>query len=144
MGKAPLKRARAWTIFVFAVVSVHVLISVFAPRGFALTAFGDILQNLLLGGASVAFLWNAKTTSGKTRLFWTLIGLGVTMWFVSQVAWTYFEICLRQEAPNPFVADVILFLHIVPMMAAVALQPHVQRDDRALRVGTLDFALLLT
>jgi hypothetical protein len=58
--------------------------------------------------------------------------------------WTYIEVFLRHEAPNPFVGDVILFLHIVPMMAAVALQPHVQQDDRSMRVGTLDFALLLT
>ena len=31
-----------------AVVGVHVLLSLLAPRGFALTAFGDILQNLIL------------------------------------------------------------------------------------------------
>jgi len=66
------------------------------------------------------------------------------MWLWSQLLWTYFEVFLRQEAPNPFVGDVVLFLHIVPMMAAVALQPHVQQDDRALRVGSLDFLLLLT
>ena len=66
------------------------------------------------------------------------------MWLISQVMWTYVEVYLRHEAPNPFVGDVILFLHIVPMMAAVAIQPHVQQDDRAMRVGTLDFALLLT
>jgi diguanylate cyclase (GGDEF)-like protein len=30
------------------------------------------------------------------------------------------------------------------MMAAVAIQPHVQKDDRTIRVGMLDFALLLT
>jgi diguanylate cyclase (GGDEF)-like protein len=143
VGKAPHKHARAWIIIVCALVSAHVLISLFAPRGFGLTAFGDILQNLLLGGVSVAFLWNAKKSSGKTRLFWALMGLGVAMWFVSQVGWTYFEIYLRQEAPNPFVGDVILFLHIVPMMAAVALQPHVRHDERTLRAGTLDFALLL-
>jgi diguanylate cyclase (GGDEF)-like protein len=131
-------------IIVCSVVSVHVLISLFTPRGFALTAFGDILQNAILGVASVAFLWNAKKASAKARLFWSLMGLGLASWLVSQVMWTYFEIYLRHEAPNPFVGDVILFLHIVPMMAAVAVQPHVERDDRRIRVGTLDFALLFT
>ncbi len=66
------------------------------------------------------------------------------MWLVSQVMWTYLEVYVRHEAPNPFVGDVILFLHIVPMMAAVAIQPHLRQDQRAIRVGTLDFALLLT
>jgi diguanylate cyclase (GGDEF)-like protein len=129
---------------VCAVVCVHVLLSVLARRGFALTAFGDILQNILLLGATVALLVNAKTAAPKARLFWALMGLGVGMWLTSQILWTYFEVYLRHEAPNPFVGDVILFLHIVPMMAAVAIKPHVQQDDRSMRAGALDFALLLT
>ena len=72
------------------------------------------------------------------------MALGLGMWLASQVMWTYIEVYLRHEAPNPFVGDVILFLHIVPMMAAVAIQPHVQQDNRSMRVGTLDFVLLLT
>jgi len=129
---------------VCALVCVHVLLSLLAPRGFALTAFGDILQNVVLLCATVAVLANVRTPSPKARVFWALMGLGLGMWLVSQVMWTYIEVYLRHEAPNPFVGDVILFLHIVPMMAAVAIQPHVQRDDRSVRVGTLDFALLLT
>jgi diguanylate cyclase (GGDEF)-like protein len=126
------------------VVGVHVVLSVFAPHAFGLTAFGDILQNVLLLCATVAFLSNVRTTSRKARLFWVLMGLGLAMWLTSQVMWTYIEVYLRHEAPNPFVGDVILFLHIVPMMAAVAIQPHLQRDDRTMRAGTLDFALLLS
>ena len=70
--------------------------------------------------------------------------LGLGMWLFSQVLWTYFEVYLRHEAPNPFAGDVILFLHVVPMMAAVAIQPHLPKDERTIRVGSLDFALLLT
>ncbi len=72
------------------------------------------------------------------------MGLGVSMWLCAQLLWTYFEVFLRHEAPNPFVGDVILFLHIVPMMAAVAIQPHVRQDDRTIRVGTLDFVQLFS
>jgi diguanylate cyclase (GGDEF)-like protein len=119
-------------------------VTLLAPRGFALTAFGDILQNLVLFGATIAFLLNVRTSSPKARLFWGLMSLGLAMWLFSQVMWTYIEVYLRHEAPNPFVGDVILFLHIVPMMAAVAVQPHVQHDNRTLRASTLDFALLFT
>jgi diguanylate cyclase (GGDEF)-like protein len=66
------------------------------------------------------------------------------MWLCAQVLWTYFEVFLRQEAPNPFVGDVVLFLHIVPMTAALVLQPHIQRNDHSLRLVSLDFFLLLT
>ena len=128
---------------------VHVLVSMLSPRSFALTAFGDILQNTVLLGATVAFLANVGTTSpgifpARSRLFWALMGFGLAMWLTSQVMWTYIEVYLRHEAPNPFVGDVVLFLHVVPMMAAVAIQPHARQDGRALRAGTLDFALLMT
>lgn len=121
----------------------HVLISILATRGFALAAFGDILQNGILFCAVLAVSLNIAKTSGKGRLFWTLIALGLGMWLVSQLMWTYVEVWQQHATPNPFVGDVILFLHIVPMMAAVAIQPHTQQNDRGIRAGTLDFALLL-
>jgi len=127
-----------------ALVCAHILLSLLVPRGFALTAFGDILQNSVLFCATIAVLANVRQASPKARWFWALMGLGLGMWLVSQLMWTYVEVYLRHEAPNPFVGDVVLFLHIVPMMAAVALQPHVQQEERTLRAGTLDFALLLT
>ncbi len=133
-----------WATIVCTVVCIHICLSVFVARGFALTAFGDILQNVILLCATLAVLANLKTAPPKARLFWVLMALGMGMWLASQVLWTYFEVFLRHEAPNPFVGDVILFLHVVPMMAAVAIQPQVQQDHRAIRAGTLDFALLLT
>ena len=144
MGSALLETRSRWTIGVGALVCAHILLSLLVPRGFALTAFGDILQNSVLFCATIAVLANVRQASPKARWFWALMGLGLGMWLVSQLMWTYVEVYLRHEAPNPFVGDVVLFLHIVPMMAAVALQPHVQQEERTLRAGTLDFALLLT
>jgi len=123
---------------------VHVLASLIVPRSFVLTAFGDILQNIILLCAAAAFLANIPRTTGRSRWFWVLMSLGLVTWLISQVMWTYFEVFLRHEAPNPFAGDVILFLHVVPMMAAVAIQPHQKQEDHALRARTLDFALLLT
>ncbi|HEX3821443.1 MAG TPA: GGDEF domain-containing protein [Candidatus Sulfotelmatobacter sp.] len=144
MGRTALQGGRKWAVGIGALVCLHAAISIFASRGFALTAFGDVLQNVVLLVATVGVFTNLRTACPKWRVFWSLMGLGLAMWLTSQVMWTYFEVFLRQEAPNPFVGDVILFLHIVPMMAAVAIQPHVQQQDRAIRAGTLDFALLLT
>ncbi len=144
VGDSPLQYARRWTAIVCAMVVVPVVLSVAVPRGFTLTAIGDVLQNIVLLCATVVVFLNIRGTTAKARLFWALTGLGLAMWLISQVMWTYIEVYLRHEAPNPFVGDVVLFLHIVPMMAAVALQAHVRQEDRAIRVGTLDFALLLT
>lgn len=126
------------------VVCLHILLSLLAPRGFVLTAFGDLTQSILLLCGTIAFLINVKSAQTKSRLFWSLMTLACGMWLCAQILWTYFEVFLRQEAPNPFVGDVILFLHVVPMMAAVAMQPQVRHNDRLIHAGTLDFSLLLT
>ncbi len=127
-----------------AVVCAHVFVSLLARPSIGLTAFGDITQCVLLFGGTLAILSNARTSDKKAQLFWTLLAFGCGIWFCAQALWTYFEVFLRQEAPNPFVGDVILFLHIVPMTAALAVQPHIQRNDHSLRVASLDFFLLLT
>ena len=144
VGISTSQDGRRWTVGILALVCLHVVVSVAVPRGFFLTAFGDLLQNAVLFAATVAFLANIRADSAKSRLFWALMGLGLTTWLLSQAMWTYLEVFLRHEAPNPFVGDVVLFLHVVPMMAAVVVQPHVQQEERATRAGTLDFALLLT
>jgi diguanylate cyclase (GGDEF)-like protein len=134
---------RKWTAAVCTFVCACAIVSIVSPRGFGLTAFGDILQNTVLAVATLVALLNIRTAPPKGRLFWALMGLGLGMWLASQVMWTYVEVFLRHETPNPFFGDVILFLHIVPMMAAVAIQPDRDENDRAFRAGTLDFALLL-
>lgn len=135
---------RRWAAIVGAAVCADLVVSLAQPRGFVLTAVGDIVQSLAVFGAVIATLSNLRKTSSKVRWFWLLLGTGLAMWCVSQLMWTYVEVYQHHEVPNPFVGDVILFLHIVPMMAAIAVQPHVDQEDSRIRVGTLDFALLLT
>jgi len=129
----------SWVIFVggYAVVSLTV------ATGRGLTAFGDIFQCLAALFACVGLLMNAATPERRTRLFWLLLGLGCTGWLVGQSVWTYFEVVLRKTVPNPFIGDVILFLHPVPMIGALALKPHDQRDDLNVHTGYMDFSLLL-
>src|SRR5579864_1573231 len=129
---------------VWAVACVHIVVSLFSLRSLGLTAFGDVLQCVLLVCATLATLSNIRSSDKKIQLFWTLMALGCAMWLCAQLMWTYFEVLLRQEAPNPFVGDVILFLHIVPMIAAVAIEPDVDQDKSTIRAGTVDFALLFT
>lgn len=126
-----------------AVVCVHIFVSLSAPRSFGLTAFGDLTQCLLLFCATIFIVSNIGNSDKKAQLFWILMSIGCGMWLCSQILWTYFEVYLRQEVPNPFVGDVILFLHVVPMMAALAVQPHIKRNDHSLRRASLDFFLLL-
>jgi len=138
-----LLREKCWWL-ICALVVLHAGLSIFIPRGYLLTAVGDILQCVFLVVVLVCFLANIRGPDPRTRLFWRLMALGAALWLVAQGLWTYFEVVLRQEVPNPFIGDVILILHMVPFMGALAVRPHVERDGQTTRLGALDFALLVT
>jgi diguanylate cyclase (GGDEF)-like protein len=137
------QQPKQWVVVASGAVCVQALLSLLWHHSFRLTAFGDLIQCVLLLFCVLSVLPNVAHEEGRTRLFWVLMGAGFGTWLSAQMLWTYFEIFLHREVPNPFVGDVVLFLHIVPMMAALALQPHLRRDDRSARLGSFDFALLL-
>jgi len=130
--------ASAW-----ALVCLGVVLSLVLPHSFLLTAAGDLIQCLLLSWIMFNLVTNLARSGGRARVFWILLAFGCGMWWFFQLLWTYFEVVRRQEVPNPFIGDVALFLHLVPLMGALAARPdsdhtHVHRPD-----GT-DFVLLLT
>lgn len=136
-------RYKVWILIAVGLVLAQAGASLVLARNFTLTVLSDITQCLLLLSGTLAFLPNIWVTRGRVRLFWALMMLGVMFWLGYQLLWTNFEVFLRQDVPNPFVGDVVLFLHIVPMMGAIALQPHSEQDERTTRLGSLDFTLLL-
>ena len=142
MGRFP---ATTWALlagWIF-LVGGYSIVSLTATGGRGLTAFGDIGQCLAALFATAGLLMNAFCPQRRTRAFWLLLAFGCAAWFLGQVTWTYFEVVLRKNVPNPFLGDVVLFLHPVPMMVAVALRPHDLRDDLNVHIGYLDFSLLL-
>lgn len=136
-------RSKLWLAAVAGLLAACVLSALVLPRSFYLTALSDIVQSLLLLSGVAAFIPLVRRSQGRMRLFWSLITLGISFWLIYQLLWTYYEVILRTDMPDLFAGDIIIFLHIVPLMAALALRPHVPRDEYAARVGRLDFALLL-
>ena len=137
-----IARERMW-ILACSLVFLNAVFSLTVPRGHTLTTIGDLTQCLLLSVVLSCLLENGKQTEQRTKFFWVLMALGSGFWLIAQILWTYFEVVLEREVPNPFVGDVILFLHLVPMMAALALQPDRERSEPTSHVGSLDFTLLL-
>lgn len=137
------KRSHLWLTAVAGLLVAFLLAAVLLPRSFSLTALSDLVQCALLGSATAAFIPLALRSEGRMRLFWSLLTLGISFWLVYQLLWTYYEVILRRDVPDLFAGDMILFLHIVPLMAALAVRPHIGRDEYSARVGRLDFALLL-
>src|ERR1700722_7954346 len=145
LTRAPRMPASSWALIAGwgVIVGGYCLVALTAPSGRGLTAFGDVFQCLAALFACVGLLMNSSLPERRTRLFWLLLALGCAAWLVGQSIWTYFEVVLRKETPNPFIGDVILFLHPVPMIGALSLKPHDRRDDLNVHTGYLDFTLLL-
>ena len=137
------KGSKIWFAIVMGMLAAFIVAAFALPQSFRLTALTDIIQTLLLASGAASFVPLAMRSQGRMRLFWSLIILWITFWFTYQLCWIYFEVITRREVPDLFAGDVILFMNIVPLMAAIALRPHVSRDEYAARLGHLDFALLL-
>jgi len=136
-------RSRVWILAALGLVCAQAVASLVLPRGFALLALTDLVQLALLFSGLAALIPVACASHGRARIFWAFMTLGLAFWSSYQLLWCYFEVFLRSDVPTPFAGDVVLFLHLVPMTAALAMQPHVQQDHRTSRLGSLDFSMLL-
>src|SRR3954470_4901830 len=136
-------RVKTWGTGLVCLVSLQIAASLLSGRSFGLVAISDVLQSLLLLSAVFSCVPNIFRRRGRTRLFWTFMAVGLACWFTYQLVWTYVEVIRQHEVPDLFSWDALLFLHFVPMMAALAIQPNIQAQDRDWRSGSLDFALLL-
>jgi len=139
-------RDKWWAVVLAGLVSAQLLISAFMRRGTALTVSSDLLQSALLLLVVAAFVPNIfrSQRGSRTRPFWMLMSLGVLLWLAYQGMWNYFEVVLHQEVPVIFAGDAVLFLHLVPMIAALSLRPHLREKEHNAPVRMLDFALLMT
>ena len=124
-------------------IGVYAVVSLTAAPSYALTVFGDLAQEVMALLVFAAMLANISLGKGRARLFWALMAAGCGFWAASQGMWVVYEVFIRRPMPQPFWGDVISFLHIIPLMGALALQPHVRQGTRFLRVGMLDLSILL-
>ena len=132
-----------WFVLAGEMTLAFAVVSLTVPRGPALAAIFDAGYLLLTLAAGGVMLANAWSTQGANRRFWALMGSGCILWACNQAAWVYCEVLRHISFPDPSIMDVFLFLHLVPMIAAVGLRPHRSEAGQKIRVGTLDFLMLV-
>jgi len=113
------------------------------PGAFFRTAMGDLVPLLVITATMVVTLRNALDSRGHTRLFWCLMTAAMSMWWFNQASWTWYELWLRQPPPDPNVGDVVLYLHMVPMMAAVLLRPQEAAAGEPVLLSMFNVLLLM-
>jgi signal transduction histidine kinase len=107
-------------------------------------AMGDLVPLAVLGAAAYVSLQNSIDSQGHTRLFWGLITASLAMWWFNLGCWAVYEVVLQRPISDPFPGDIVLFLHIVPMMAAVALRPTDLDGNDGRFLNTLNVLILLS
>jgi signal transduction histidine kinase len=138
-----LFRRHRWFVLAVGITLAFAVVSLTVPRGPMLAAIFDVgylLLTLAVGGVMLANAWSAQ---GANRRFWALMGSGCILWACNEAAWVYCEVLRHINFPDPSIMDVFLFLHLVPMIAAVGLRPHRSEAGQKFRVGTLDFLMLV-
>lgn len=145
----PSTRAAWFVAFAWALLlGGYVAVCLWVPAGSARTSVADILlcfMPLLVNGS---LLVNAVTADWRKRAFWMLLALSSSLWLAGQAVWTYLEVYQHRHTPYllngyHFNIDIIFYLHTIPMIAALALQPHRRPDQQRNSHRYVDFALIL-
>src|SRR5437879_6542800 len=108
-----------------------------------LSTFGNLVQCIMPLLANAGLLLNAGTPHWRRNIFWMLLAMSCTLWMIGQFEWTYYEVYIYGRLAEMYPGDILFFLRGIPMMAAIALRPHLKRGEIQLRFGYLDFVLLL-
>lgn len=137
--------SRPISLFVYGIclLLAFALAPVVFPNATFRVALGDIVPLLALAVAFVLSARNAFDSRGHTRLFWGLMTASMAMWCFNQACWTWFEVVIRKPLPDPFLGDIVLFMHVVPMMAAVAIRPHAAQKNEGILTSALNVLILV-
>ncbi len=122
----------------------HLPFHLVVQGGFFKTAFADLSQFLIGGFVTAVAIINAIRSRGAARVFWLLMSIGFSLWFADLGLWAYYEVLARTGVPHLTIGDTLLFLHLVPIVAALGVRPERARDPMGRQRTWLDLAVLLT
>jgi signal transduction histidine kinase len=138
-----LQSLRPWLILFATVLLLAFLVALLGKPGYALSVFGDLAELGFLLVAIGFMIRNVFASHGATRIFWLFFATAILLWIVGVLQWTEYELILRTPRPQTPIGDVLLFLKLVPLFAALAAEPHVDLPRRFRIFGFLDLSFLL-
>jgi len=135
--------SKIWVLAPVFLTAVQAVAFALLPRGLVRAAFSDIVCALLMLSVLMVASLNGISSKGRMRVFWILQATGWGLWLIDQLLWIVFDLVLQKQMPEMFSADALLFMAGVPILAGLLLRPHLQPSERSVRLGALDFSLLL-
>jgi diguanylate cyclase (GGDEF)-like protein/PAS domain S-box-containing protein len=108
-GRLP-RPGRGWTRLCTAVAAVAAVFGAVLITGVGGPGASQTISNIGLCiaavSAAIACLFRAGSFTGRMRLGWALIGLGVLSWGLGQACWVYLESFRGDEVPFPSQSDI--------------------------------------
>jgi len=142
-----VRRSRRLLLFGYSLTGFAVLLTFVAalvlPKSFQLSLLGDLLQAGLVGAFTFLTFQNAIRSQSQVRAFWFLLFIGGALWLASLLIWSTHELWYRLAVPDVPLGDTFLFVSLVPLVAATALEPHREHDSRFRPFGLLDLSILI-
>jgi hypothetical protein len=132
-----------WPYALSAIWVLKAVVSFAAKPGSSLLAYGGISYFFLLLLATGFAIRNGIQNTLGGRPFWVLLGIGYGLWVLDQSIFVYYGLVLHTDVPGNSIADPVLFLHIVPFMAAAATLPNLHLSGPRLYRVFSNFLLLL-
>ena len=123
-------RFASWPTALIGIVVIKAVLSLAVKPGSFLLSYSGISYFLLLLLATGFAIRNGIRQTFGSRPFWVLLAIAYGLWALNQGLKLYYELGRHMDAPDNSIADPVLFLHIVPLMAAVATLPHRNILDR--------------
>ncbi len=133
----------SWPVVLIGIVVIKAVLSLAVKPGSALFSYSGISYFILLVLATSLAIRNGFLNTLGSRPFWAFLAVGYGLWSIDQGLLIYYDLVRHMDTPDNSIADPLLFLHIVPFMAAAATLPNRGAVERRLYRVILDFLLLL-
>jgi len=127
-------RLPSWPPVLIAIVVIKAVLSLAVKPGSALVSYSGVSYFLLLLLATGFAIRNGLQNTLGRRSFWVLLAIAYGFWTLDQWFFVYYELVLHVEVPANSMADPVLFLHVVPFIAALATLPHRNTDSKLYRI----------
>jgi len=88
-----------------------------SSKGFQLSLLGDLLEVSLVAVLTLLTFQNMIRSHAQVRAFWLLLFVGAVMSLSSLLIWSTDELWFHLPVPDVPVADILLFVGLVPLVA---------------------------
>jgi PAS domain S-box-containing protein len=121
---------RKLTILALAIVGLHIVEATVLGKSPSGALLGNLLQIIASFVATYACFEASRRSARLGRAFWILVGIGISVWGLANMGWTYYEVVEGVEPPE------LSFIRFMFDMqeAFFAMAILLERDEQAKRI----------